>query len=125
MPDRTVLVTGASGAVGPGVVRAFLSAGWAVRALSVDPPRTGDLPLEAEVLIGDVCSEADVRSALEGVGAVVHLAALLHQPEGAVVSEAEYWRVNVGGTEAVARAATEAQVRRIVLLRDYLRVWAR
>jgi len=116
MPECIVLVTGATGAVGPSVVRACQVAGYSVRTLSVHPPDSGVLPPDADVRVGDICDAQVVRSAVAGVGVVVHLAALLHQFEDATALGSDYERVNVGGTEHVVRAAIAERVRRVVFL---------
>jgi 2-alkyl-3-oxoalkanoate reductase len=76
--NKLVLVTGATGAVGPCVVHALHQAGYQIRSFSVDAPSAGLFPQSVEVLIGDVTNQAAVLSAMQGVDAVVHLAALLH-----------------------------------------------
>lgn len=116
MADRVVLVTGATGAVGPRVVRAYLAAGYSVRTLSVGTPDRDVLPSGVDARIGDVCDGQTVRSAVAGVEVVVHLAALLHQFENVADLERQYERVNVGGTENVVRAAIAEDVRRLILL---------
>ena len=73
-----VLVTGATGAVGPRVVQALSSAGYAVRTFSLDKPLSGIFPQDVDERIGDVTDPSAVQSAMQGVDAVVHLAALLH-----------------------------------------------
>ena len=60
---ETVLVTGATGAVGPGVVRALCAAGWRVRTLSLDQAPKGELPDDIESRIGDVTDPAAVQFA--------------------------------------------------------------
>ena len=83
--NKFVLVTGATGAVGPLVVRSLDQAGFRIRSFSVDTPTSGMFPQSVEVLIGDVTDQVAVRSAMEGVDAVVHLAALLHcQPAACI-----------------------------------------
>lgn len=116
MADRVVLVTGATGAVGPRVVRAWQAAGYSVRTLSVDPPDRDALPSDVDVHVGDVCDAHAVRSAVSGVDVVVHLAALIHQFENVAGRDRQYERVNVGGTENVVRAAIAEDVRRLVFL---------
>ncbi|MBU2055297.1 MAG: NAD(P)H-binding protein, partial [Proteobacteria bacterium] len=73
-----ILVTGATGAIGPRVVYALDQAGFRIRAFSVDTPASGMFPPYVEVVIGDVTDEAAVEFAMQGVDAVVHMAALLH-----------------------------------------------
>ncbi len=116
MAERMVLVTGATGAVGPRVVHACQTAGYSVRTLSIDMPDAGVLPPDVEVHVGDVCDTQTVRTAVAGVDVVVHLAALLHQFENPGALGFQYERVNVGGTENVVRAAIAEEVGRVVFL---------
>lgn len=110
-----VLVTGATGAIGPRVVHALYHAGYRLRAFSVDAPASGMFPPSVEVLIGDVTDQVAVRSAMQGVAAVVHLAALLHIVNPPPELREKYERINVGGTKIVVDAATGAGVTRVVL----------
>jgi UDP-glucose 4-epimerase len=110
-----VLVTGATGAIGPRVVRACQAAGYSVRTLSLDPFPGRQLP-GVDVRLGDVTDSHAVGSAVAGAEVVVHLAALLHQFKTAADLDRQYERVNVGGTETVARAAIAADVTRLVFL---------
>jgi len=110
-----VLVTGATGAIGPRVVHALHQAGFQIRAFSFDAPTAGMLPPNIEVVNGDVANKADVESAMQGVDAVVHLAALLHIVNPPPEMREKYERVNVGGTSTVVEAAITAGVKRVVL----------
>jgi UDP-glucose 4-epimerase len=116
MADRVVLVTGATGAVGPQVVRACQATGYSVRTLSVDAPDRNVLPPGVDARLGDVCDRDAVESAVAGVDAVVHLAALLHQFENVAGLDRQYERVNIGGTENIVRAAVASNVKRLVFL---------
>lgn len=111
---RLVLVTGATGAVGPSVVRAFIQEGLRIRTLSIEEAAPDVFPLPIEVIQGDVTSRRDVESAMRGVDAVVHMAALLHHVNPAAGMRADYDRVNVGGTATVVEAARNAGVKRLV-----------
>jgi nucleoside-diphosphate-sugar epimerase len=116
MPDGLILVTGATGAVGPSVVRACLAAGHTVRTFSIEAP-PGDLfPPGVDARVGDVCDADAVRAAVSGADAVVHLAALLHQFQATPELDRQFERVNVHGTENVVNAAVQAGVRRVVCL---------
>jgi len=110
-----ILVTGATGAIGPRVVHALCVAGYLVRTFSLDTPETGMLPQSVEVLIGDVTDQAAVQSAMQGVDAVVHLAALLHIVNPPPELREKYERVNVGGTATVVEVAIKAGMKRVVL----------
>ena len=113
--NKSVLVTGATGAVGPRVVHALHQAGFGVRTFSIDAPSTGMFPQDIEVLIGDVTDPTTVQSAMQSVDTVVHSAALLHIVNPTLELRKKYERVNVGGTAAVVEAAIKAGVRRVVL----------
>ncbi|MEE9910690.1 MAG: NAD-dependent epimerase/dehydratase family protein [Deltaproteobacteria bacterium] len=110
-----VLVTGATGAVGPRVVSALLDAGCAVRTFSMDPPPAGAWPDGVEMLIGDVTDVAAVGAAVQGVDSVIHMAALLHIVNPPPTLREKYERVNVGGTSNVVNAAVRAGLRRVVI----------
>jgi len=110
-----ILVTGATGAVGPRVVHALHQAGFRIRAFSVDTPTVGMFPQSVEVLIGDVTDQVAVQSTMQGVDAVVHMAALLHIVNPSPELREKYERVNIGGTAMVVEAAIKAGVKRVVL----------
>jgi nucleoside-diphosphate-sugar epimerase len=110
-----ILVTGATGAVGPRVAQALQGAGYHIRTLSLDSPQPVALPAGVEVRIGDVTDRPAVQSAMQGVEGVVHLAALLHiiNPPHALAEK--YEQINVGGTATVVESAVQAGVKRVVL----------
>jgi uncharacterized protein YbjT (DUF2867 family) len=106
----TVLVTGGTGFVGPHVVHALRAREVPVRALVRDPARGSRLTAwDVELAVGDVTDPTSLRSACEGVDAVVHLVAIIKgRPE-------DFERVMANGTRNVVAAAKEAGVRRFVL----------
>jgi uncharacterized protein YbjT (DUF2867 family) len=106
-----VLVTGGTGFVGPKVVRAIVEAGHDVRALARDRQKAAHVAaLGADLVEGDVTDPASMRSAVEGVDAVVHLVGIRQgKPE-------EFQRVMVDATRSLLTAASEAGVRRFVLM---------
>ena len=109
-----VLVTGATGMIGPRVVEEFVRAGFGVRTLSSDTAPEGLLPGGVEARTGDVADPDVVRRAVEGCERVVHLAALLHLVDPSPRLRLAYERTNVEGTRVVIEAAREAGVRRVV-----------
>ncbi len=113
--NKLVLATGATGAIGPRVVHALCQAGYRICTFSVDAPESGMYPPNVEVVIGDVTDKAAVESAMQGVDAVVHMAALLHIVNPPPESREKYERINVGGTAVVVDAAIHAGVKRVVL----------
>jgi len=110
-----VLVTGTTGALGPRVVHALDHAGLQVRSFSIDCPAASMFPQSAEVLVGDITDQVAVQSAMRGVSAVVHMAALLHIVNPLPELREKYERINVGGTATVVEAAIKAGVKRVVL----------
>ena len=66
-------------------------------------------------MIGDVADQVAVQSAMQGVDAVVHMAALLHIVNPPPELREKYERVNIGGTATVVEAAIKAGVKRVVL----------
>jgi nucleoside-diphosphate-sugar epimerase len=77
-----------------------------------------ELPAAVErIAIGDIGPETDWTRAVDGVGAVVHLAARVHMTgEDASTALPLFRAVNAAGSLALARAARDAGVRRLVLL---------
>ena len=109
------LVTGASGAIGPGVVNA-LADRFEIRTLTRRPPHPALFSVPVTPFTGDVSELAVVRRAAAGARVIVHLAALLHMVAPRASLRAEYERVNIEGTRAVIDAAGIEAVSRVVLL---------
>jgi nucleoside-diphosphate-sugar epimerase len=109
-----VLVTGATGAVGPQVVAAVSAAGHRIRSLSLDPPEPNIWPRAIETQIGDVTDPIVVQLAMRGADAVIHLAALLHIANPPPELKPKYEKINVGGTKTVMEAARQSNVKRVV-----------
>lgn len=110
-----VLVTGAGGYIGSILVRMLLERGNEVVAVDRFLFGREVLPQQADRL---TVVEADVRwldpSQLDGVDAVVDLAALSNDPSGELDPE-KTWEVNHRARVRLARAAKERGVRRYIL----------
>ena len=105
MPERTTLVTGATGHVGGRLVDELLREGRRVRAMSRgDVGRQGVEAVQADVLEAD-----SLPAALDGVGVAYYLVHALASG-GSFASEEQ------DGARNFAAAATEAGVERIVYL---------
>jgi NADH dehydrogenase len=106
----TVLVTGATGFIGPYVVHALRARDTPVRALVRDPSRATRLTAwGVELAVGDVTDPESVNLACEGVDAVVHLVAIIRgRPQ-------DFERVMAQGTRNVVAAARGTGIRRFVL----------
>ena len=107
-----LLITGASGYVASHVLKQLstpLGVG-AVRVLVRNPHKAGRLQvLGAKVAIGDVTDRSALTAAMQGVTAVIHLAAV-NRDKGAVTMA----RVNQQGTINVVDAAKAAGVRHVI-----------
>lgn len=111
--DR-ILVTGATGAVGPQIVRILRDAGYSIRTLSADPADPDLFPGDVEALVGDITDASVVDQAVRDVDMIVHMASLLHINAPAPGLAGLYEKVNVEGTKNVVRAAVRENVRRII-----------
>lgn len=111
-PPERVLVTGATGALGPAVIAALQARGRTVRALV--RRRDAAAGPGVECVEGDLTDHASLARAVHDADAVVHLAALLHIVNPAPALRPRYQAVNVDGTAALVAAARAAGVRRFV-----------
>lgn len=106
------LVTGASGFIGSAVVRCLLAAGFQVRALVRTSSRLDNLQgLDVETVTGDLLAPDSLALALDGCGALFHVAAdyRLWVPDPAGL-----YAVNVDGSRNIMLAAAKARVHRVV-----------
>src|SRR6185312_5645390 len=110
--SKPALVTGASGFVGSAVARALLAEGRQVRVLLRSGSDRRNLAgLAVEIRSGSLEDHASLGSALEGCGALFHVAADYRLW---VRDPAAMYRANVEGTRALMEAALTAGVERVV-----------
>ena len=115
---HNVLVSGGAGYIGSVLVRLMLQRGYKVRVL--DRLSFGGEPIvdllndpKFEFQSGDVTNFDDVKKAVEGVDAVVHLAAIVGDP--ACAKEPRLARkTNIDGSIMLYEAAVEAGIPRFV-----------
>ncbi len=100
-----VLVTGASGMLGGAVADLFAASGHDVRVMQ--RRTTGGRHTE---ILGDITDPQAVRTAVDGVDAIIHLAAKVD----VVGRWADFASTNVEGTRNVVKAARGAGVRALV-----------
>jgi predicted dehydrogenase/nucleoside-diphosphate-sugar epimerase len=106
-----ILVTGAGGYVGSAVAKALADAGYYVRAMVRPTSRLDQLQkLGVEIFLGDVRRTDDVIAAAAGMDAIAHIAAGVRGTPAFVVDS------SVRGTQAVADAAIQAGVRRVIYM---------
>jgi uncharacterized protein YbjT (DUF2867 family) len=106
-----ILVTGATGFVGPKVVHALRAEGRDVRALVRDPSHADTLRTwGCDLAEGDVTDTASLTRAVAGCDAVVHLVSII------AGSRSDFERVMTRGTENLVAAAKDAGMRRFVLM---------
>jgi uronate dehydrogenase len=114
-----VLITGATGEVGRGVVP-LLEGDFALRLLSLDPPGDDPRRIQADLLDWQILAQA-----MQGVDAVLHLAVA---PGHSGVYEDDAFNdrrfdVNVKGTFHVLECARRAGVRRLVHVSSLMTLW--
>jgi nucleoside-diphosphate-sugar epimerase len=114
MSER-VLITGATGFVGSVLCEVLGSTGYRVRA-AVRSQRQLPKSVSESVVVGDIGSRTDWSAALDGVDAVVHLAARVHVMHDAATNAQLYLETNALGTANLAAAAVKSGVRRFVYL---------
>lgn len=108
-----ILVTGGTGFVGSRVVPTLQQSGHYVRLA-----RRAGTPVSAvpSVVVSSLGAQTDWSAALEGVDAVVHLAARVHVMHDHALGAEEFRRTNTDGTLRLARAAADAGVGRFVFI---------
>ena len=93
----TILVTGATGLVGARLLPRLVDAGWDCRALMRDDR---ELPVGVMAAKGDLQDPVSLAQAVEGVSAILHLAAVFRTPDADLI-----WRSNLDGTRNLIAAA--------------------
>jgi|SRR6185437_10685856 len=111
LPSR-VLITGATGFVGRGLLGTAASFQWRAAARSYAVSGFG----AEQVIVGNIDGQTDWSGALAGVDSVVHLAARVHVMNPTAEDHVHFERTNVLGTERLARAAAQSGVKRFIYL---------
>ncbi len=106
-----ILITGATGFVGPRIVHALRAESRPVRVLVRDEAAGEQLRnLGCETVVGDMTDPASLRRAVEGCDTIIHLVGLLTgKPE-------DFERVMSQGTRDLVAAANDEGVRRFILM---------
>lgn len=116
-----VLVTGAAGNAGQATCRALAKAGFEIRLADVAPPPEAVAKL-GEFVRCDTRTPEDARRVVEGVDAVIHLAAwhCAHQPP---VSDETIFAVNVDGTFHLLQACRTKKIQAVVFASSMAYGW--
>lgn len=104
----TVLITGATGLVGSRLLPRLVEAGFDCRALV----REGKpAPAGSATVQGDLLDPGSLVKAVEGVSAIIHLAAVFRTPDTEMI-----WKMNVEGTQnLIAAAKAHAPLARFIM----------
>ncbi|HRQ57847.1 MAG TPA: NAD-dependent epimerase/dehydratase family protein, partial [Azoarcus taiwanensis] len=114
--NEHILITGAAGFVGRALTTHLVANHRRVTAVARIAPSTFPAA-ESTFLIASLDRHADLSAALEGVGVVIHCAAVTRAPgTDDLEQRATLHEVNVEGTLTLARQAAKAGVRRLVFL---------
>ena len=111
-----ILITGATGFIGKTLCEALSNYGFNLRAAVRQ--RDIKLPIDYEIVqIGDIGLQADWQEALIGVDTVIHLAGMVHMlGDTGDHSLSTFRKVNVLGTEQLARMAIKAGVKKFIFI---------
>lgn len=108
------LITGATGFIGPHLVRKLVNAGHTCRCLVRNSSKTESLKkLGAELVEGDITREDTLVGIADGMDRVIHMATLGHM-SNYTTTESMFEAVNVQGTRNVMREALRGGVERVV-----------
>lgn len=116
--SKNIFITGATGFVGSALIARLERDNISITAAVLSGEDTGHLPaLVDRVIVAPLSESSDNSIALRDVDVVIHLAARVHvMKETATDPLHEFRKVNLHGTELLARQAAEAGVKRFVFM---------
>jgi nucleoside-diphosphate-sugar epimerase len=91
-----ILLTGVTGLVGARLLRRLVEAGLDCRVLV---RRVQDVPAGVAAIVGDLFDSAALAEAVQGVTAIIHLAAVFRTPDTELI-----WKSNLEGTRCLVAA---------------------
>lgn len=113
-----ILVTGATGFVASHLIGRLQADGYPIIAAIRRPETATQFPNSvASISVGDIDGTTQWKEALEGIDAVIHLAARAHiLHDGACDPDAEFRRVNTDGTTNLVRQSIQAGVKHFIFI---------
>ena len=114
----TVFITGATGFIGRTLCVKMLDSGWRVLGAFRKNFSGGTLPERMKgIQIEAIENYNDADRDFEGVDTVIHLAGRAHVMNDTVIDSLDVFRrINVAGTERLARAAARAGVKKFIFI---------
>lgn len=111
---KRILITGATGFLGSALCKELEKSTCLIRPIVRSIANNSHKNAQA---VGDINGETDYKNVLTGIGTVVHIAARAHIMNDETTDPlAEYRKVNVDGSENLARKAAAAGVKRFVFI---------
>ncbi len=118
----TILITGGAGFIGSHLATELLQHGYGVRILDNLTPRVhgperhrpNHLDPRAKVIVGDIRDPHRLLEALDGVDAVIHLAAVVGERSSMYRIE-KYMSVNTTGTAVLLEALLDHPIKRLIV----------
>lgn len=115
---KKVLITGGGGYIGSVVTKYLLERGFDIRVLDLfiyGRDSLNDVLNDVEVVQGDIRDAPFVRKCLQGVGAVIHLAAIVGAPESNRIPRLT-WKINCGATKHLVNEMKKSGISRMIFV---------
>lgn len=120
--SQSVLITGGAGFIGSHLAGELLQHGYGVRILDNLTPqvhgserrRPGRLDRRVSLFVGDIRDPHQVKEALDGVDAVIHLAAAVGERPSMYRLE-KYMSINTAGTAVLLEALLDHPITRLIV----------
>ena len=115
MKAGSILVTGADGFIGRRMLSELRARGYRTIGLSRVPSTAAGSTFadQADWIVADIASDQAIELPA-GIDAIIHLAGKAHALAEVVQDDAEYSRINTGGTRRMLESARRAGVRAFV-----------